>query len=295
MKLKNKIAIITGGGRGIGKAVALAYVHEGAHVALISRTLSDLQEVAQEIKSFGGKALVLQGDISKKKDVDRIVYSVVQNFGRIDILVNNAGVLGPIGLVTDNDVQEWQRTIKTNLFGTMLCCRAVLSVMVKQHEGKILNLSGGGATSPRPRFSAYAASKSAVIGLTATLAEEMKPYNIQINAVAPGAIYTRLHEQVLAANLQAGEKELKASICAKSSGDASLQKVTELAIFLASDDSYGLTGRLISAVWDDWRSLSKDRIEEILTGDLYTLRRIDNALFCPKTGEMQVIEAKVTA
>jgi 3-oxoacyl-[acyl-carrier protein] reductase len=196
----------------------------------------------------------------------------VAEFGRADILVNSAAVQPPIGPFWENDPGEWLRTILINLGGVFLCCRAVVPVMIRQGKGKIIILSGGGAASPRPYFSAYAASKAAVARLTETLAEELKPFNIQVNAVSPGAAYTRMTEEVLAAGSAAGEVALAQARRVKEEGlrpDAA----ADLCVFLASEESNGLTGRLISAVWDDWRSLPR-RLDLVMNSDLYTLRRV---------------------
>jgi len=282
LKLKDKVAVVTGAGRGIGRAIALAFAREGAHLVVVSRTLSEVEETAAQIGALGRCALLLQTDVSKRENVENMVKSTLQQFGRIDVLVNNAGILGPVGPLVENDVDHWMETIRVNLVGTFLCCRAVLPVMIKQCKGKIINLSGGGAAYPRPRFSAYSASKCAVVGLTSTLAEEVKDFNIQINAIAPGAVYTRLHEQVLNAGSKAGKKELEVSKRAKETEGTPPEVPADLAVFLASDESDGLTGRLISAVWDDWRNMSKVRIEKIMSRELYTMRRIDDVFFCPK-------------
>lgn len=282
MKLKNKVAVVTGSGRGIGRAIAIAFAREGASVAVISRTTSEIEETSLQICASGGSVLGLQVDVSKSTDVEMMVKSTVEHFGRIDILVNNAGILGPVGPLYSDDVSSWVETIKVNLIGTFLCCKAVLPLMMQQHSGKIINLSGGGATSPRPMFSAYAASKCAIVGLTSTLAEEVKEFNIQINAVAPGAIFTRLHEQVLNAGAKAGNKELAASNSAKCENEGSLELATDLVVFLASDESVGLSGRLISAVWDHWKTMTKERIGKIMSSELYTMRRIDEVMFAKK-------------
>ena len=181
--------------------------------------------------------------------------------------------------MVDNDVEEWIKTVNINLIGTFLCSKMVLPVMIERRRGKIINLSGGGATGPRPRFSAYAASKAAVVRFTETLAEEVKEFNIQVNAIAPGALSTRMHDQVLTVGEAAGEKELALSRRVKEGRGTPFELPAGLAVFLASDDSDGLTGRLISAVWDDWRSMSKEKIEEIMGRELYTLRRIDDFFF----------------
>lgn len=273
MKLQNRVALITGGGRGIGRAIALAMASEGARVAIVSRTLPEIKSVAAEADHLGRRAIALEGDVSKPEDVQRMIESTVRELGGLDILVNNAGVQGPIGLVVENDIDQWLEAIRINLWGTFLCARSALPVMMKQRRGKIINLSGGGATSPRPHFSAYAASKTAVVRFTETLAEEVKSFNIQVNAIAPGAVNTKMLQDVLAAGETAGEKELAEARKQIETGGTSPEKAAALAVFLASDDSNGLTGRLISAVWDDWSEMGK-HIHEIMSSDIYTLRRI---------------------
>ena len=279
LKLEDKVAIVTGSGRGIGKAIALAFAKEGADVVVLSRTQSEVAETATRAKALGRQALVLKADVSKKEDVERIVRSTMHEFGKVDVLVNNAGILGPVGPVVDDDAEKWIKTVNINLIGTFLCTKTVLPIMIKRRQGKIINLSGGGATGPRPRFSAYATSKAAVVRFTETLAEEVKEFNIQINAIAPGALNTQMHDQVLAVGEAAGEKELALSRRVKEGRGTPFELPVGLAVFLASDESNGLTGRLISAVWDDWRGMSRERIEEIMSRELYTLRRIDDFFF----------------
>lgn len=145
--------------------------------------------------------------------------------------------------------------------------------MIKQRRGKIINLSGGGAAYPAPHFSAYAASKAAVVRFTETLAEEMKAFNIQVNAIAPGAINTGIQEEVLAAGEIAGEKALAEAKKVRETGGTPPKVPAALAVFLASDESNGLTGKLISAVWDDWKEMGK-RFPEIMSTNIYTLRRV---------------------
>lgn len=273
MKLEGKVAIITGAGRGIGKAIALAFAREGADVAVVSRTISEVTETAREVQTLGRRALPMKVDVSDREQVENMVSSVVREFKRVDILVNNAGVQPPIGPVTENDPDQWLKTVTVNLGGTFLCSRAVLPIMMKRRQGKIINLSGGGAASPRPYFTAYAASKAAVVRFTETLAEEVKEYNIQVNAIAPGAVNTRMLEGVIAAGEMAGAKALADAKRQMEKGGTPPEKPAALALFLASDESNGLTGRLISAVWDDWEGMIK-QVERIISTDLYTLRRI---------------------
>lgn len=273
MKLQKQVAIITGAGRGIGKVIALAYAHEGADMVLVSRTLSEVEETATQIRAMGRHALALKVDVSNKDAVEKMVRLALQEFGRIDILVNNAGILGPVGPLIENDSDEWMETVKVNLLGVFLCCKAVAPLMIKQRKGKIINLSGGGAASPRPFFSAYAASKTAIVRLTEILAAELKEFNVQVNAIAPGAVNTSIHNQVLSAGERLGESVLAEARKVKKTGGTPPDVPAALAVFLASDESGGLTGKLISAVWDNWKELGK-QADRVNSSDLYTLRRI---------------------
>jgi NAD(P)-dependent dehydrogenase (short-subunit alcohol dehydrogenase family) len=273
VKLAGKAAIITGAGRGIGRAIALAFAREGADVLVASRTLSEIAETAEEARALGRHALALSVDVSSRDEVERMVAHALEEFGKVDILVNNAGIYGPIGPLVDNNPERWLETIGINLSGSFFCTRAVLPFMIRQQRGKIINLSGGGATSPLPNFSAYAASKAAIVRLTETLAGEVKGFNIQVNAIAPGGVNTRLTDEVLAAGAAAGEEMLERTRRQKETGGVPPERTAALAVFLASEESDGLSGRLISAVWDDWESMN-GRIDQIMASDLYTLRRV---------------------
>lgn len=272
MKLEGKVAIVTGGSRGIGKAIALAFAREGADLVVVARSLPEVGQTAAEARALGRPAIPLRVDVADGAAVADMVSRTLQEFGKIDILVNNAGILGPVGPLAENDPATWRHTLEINLLGTFLCCRAALPTMMERRQGKIINLSGGGATSPRPYFSAYAATKAAVVRVTETLAEEVRPYNIQVNAIAPGAVYTRMTEQILAAGAAAGAKGL-AEASRQQETAASPEQAAALAVFLASDEADGLTGRLVSAVWDDWQSIPR-RLDEIMASELYTLRRM---------------------
>ena len=273
--LRDKVAIITGGSSGIGRAIAFAFAHECACLVLASRTASELEAAKQELESLPGaqRVEVLPTDVSKPEDVGRLVDFTLTRFSTIDILVNCAGIWGPIGLAADVDGERWMQAVNINLCGTFLCTGAVLPTMMAKRKGKIVNLSGGGATSPFPRFSAYSASKAGIVRLTETLAEEVKEHSIDINAIAPGAVDTRLLDQVVEAGDAAGTEYLDLVIKRKRDGCVSPEQVAELAVFLASSESDGLTGRIISLLWDSWREIPQ-RLERIMSSDIYTMRRI---------------------
>ena len=275
MLLKNKIAIITGAGGGIGSTIAKTFAKEGCSLILIDRAKATLDRISKELEEYNCELLAIPVDVCNKKEVDDAIDVTLKKFSKIDILVNAAGIQGPIGLFINNDANKWMETIDINLNGTMLFIKAVLPIMLKQGWGKIINFSGGGAFNPRPNFSAYATSKAAVVRLTETLAEELKEYNIQVNAISPGAVNTRMLDQVLEAGPEAAGVEFykKAKKQKEERGD-SPQLAADLILFLCSEKSYNLSGKIISAKWDNWRKWDKEKISKIMSSDLYTLRRI---------------------
>ncbi|NQT74342.1 MAG: SDR family oxidoreductase [Chloroflexi bacterium] len=272
MILENKTAIITGGSSGIGKAIAGAFAKEGAQLVLNSRTESDLEATCQEIGEFANNRVeAYPANVSNPEEAKALVDFTLSKLGTVDILVNCAGIYGPIGLATDIDVEKWVETININLIGTFLCIRGVLPTMIKHKKGKIVNFSGGGA-GPLPRFSAYSTSKMAVVRLTENIAQEVMEYHIDVNAIAPGAVNTRLLDQVLAAGEAAGKEFLAKSKKQKEDGGTPPQQVAELAVFLASHESDGITGKLISLLWDKWREFPL-HLNDINSSDVLTLRR----------------------
>lgn len=272
--LDAKVALITGGNRGIGLAIARAFSEAGARLVLVARSEPELKGAQVELRDGTAACEVFAGDVSREKDVERVVSAALKAFGRVDILVNNAGVYGPIGPVTQVDSSKWLEAIQVNLFGTFLMTRAVLPAMIRARAGKIINFSGGGALNAFPRFSAYGASKAAVVRFTETVAEEVKEYGIDVNAIAPGPVNTRLLDQALAAGEEAVGREFYAkALKQKQDGGTPPEKAADLAVFLASSRSDGLTGRVLSALWDDWRKFA-DLKSEIMATDIYTMRRI---------------------
>jgi NAD(P)-dependent dehydrogenase (short-subunit alcohol dehydrogenase family) len=196
------------------------------------------------------------------------------DFLRVDILVNNAGVCGPIGPTHEVDWDAWVPAIEINLLGVVYACRAVTPLMINLKSGKIINLSRGGATNPLPRMISYAASKAAFVHFTESLAHDLKSHGIEVNAIGPGALDTRLLDQVLTAGPEAvGADFYERMVKIKNQGGTPLSVGADLALYLASDASNGITGRLISAARDKWSRLH-ERAQELDASDVYTLRRI---------------------
>ena len=274
MKLDGQVALITGAGRGIGRAIALAYAREGAKLALAARSESELHEAVSAVSELGAEAIAVPTDVTSQEDTERLARSVVQRFGRINVLVNNAGISGPIGPLQDNDVADWVSTVTVNLTGTFLVCRAVIPVMLEQSGGKIINLSGAGAANAWSNMSAYCSSKAAMVRLTEVLAQELDGRGITVNALGPGSVHTSMWDKMTEQAGQAGADFIhQLGLRVTSGGGASIDECAELAVWLASDESGALTGRLISAATDDFRSLPP-RITEVMAGDAYTLRRV---------------------
>ena len=278
MKLRGRAAIITGANRGLGQEIAARYVAEGADVMLAARDADALHATGTRLHAErpdpSQKVVWQPTDVSRPAEVERLVERTSGELDGVDVLVANAGVYGPMGTIDVVDWGEWVRAVEINLFGTVLCCRSVLPIMRRRGAGKIVVLSGGGATAPLPRISAYAASKAAVVRFAETLAEEVKEDRIDVNAIAPGALNTRLLDEVLRAGPErVGQQFYERSVRQATEGGTPLETGAELAVFLGSSESDGITGRLISAVWDDWGNLPQRR-ERLAGSDVYTLRRI---------------------
>lgn len=276
--LEGKVAIVTGANQGLGLAIAKKYLQAGIDsLSICARNGTLLEKAREELQSSlgsGQKILAQTADISKLEDVQSLVGATMAELGRIDILVNNAGVYGPKGEIEEIDWKEWARAIEINLYGSIFMCRAVLPYFKAQSYGKIVQLSGGGATNPLPRLSAYAVSKAAIVRFIDTLAEEVRKNCIDVNAIAPGPLNTRMLDEVIEAGPEkVGLAFYERSLKQKQNGGAPLEKGAELAVFLGSALSDGITGKLISAVWDPWSSLP-EHLDDLKTTDIYTLRRI---------------------
>jgi 3-oxoacyl-[acyl-carrier protein] reductase len=276
MKLKNLNALITGGSQGLGKAIAEHFLREGANIVLCARSEKDLSATRDELaKKFPAQKVSAKTcDVANEAQVTELVAFALKELGSLNALVLNAGVYGPMGPTESVSLEEWRRAIDINLFGVLLPCRAVIPHFKKSNRGKIVILSGGGATNPLPNISSYAASKAAVVRLGETLAEELKPFQVDVNMIAPGALATRLVDEVLAAGPEkVGAAFFEKNKGWKEKGAVPLELGASLAVYLASAESDGITGKLISAQWDPWKDLQKHR-DELAKSDIYCLRRI---------------------
>lgn len=272
MSLEGKISIITGGGKGIGKDIAKRFAKEGSIVVLAARSTKEMEVTLEEVEHVGGRGICVKTDISNLDDVKKLFKKILDEFSKIDILVNNAGIVKPIGPFYEIDIKEWVENVSVNLFGTFYCIRTILPFMVSKNFGRIINMSGGGAFNPRENFSAYAVSKAAIVRLTEQVAEEVKNYNISVNAIAPGVMKTGMTNEIFNSGKLAG-KELDLAKKILEQGGSDINKVTDLAVFLASEESSGLTGRTISAQWDDLQYV-KNNISDIQKSDKFTMKRI---------------------
>ena len=242
--LEGKVAIVTGGRRGIGEAIALALAEAGADVAVSSQTGDDrLAAVAEEIKKLGRCSLAVEADVSQKADVDNLVTRVLAEFGRIDILVNNAGMWIPGQSILECEEASWDKVINVDLKGVYLCSRAVGAKMAAQKSGNIINITSKAGVTPRPRAGAYCTAKAGVIMLTRQLSLELAEYNIRVNAIAPGWVKTDMNIHLRTTSED--EKQLAERVILGRLGEG--EDVGKLAVFLASGDSSYISGQTIVA------------------------------------------------
>ncbi len=274
--LAGKSALITGASQGLGLEIARAYVAEGANVFLCARDGQALSSAAAELvgDEHGAAEVAFEAaDVSDREAVHSLVEAATARFPELSILVSNAGVYGPMGPIDQVDWDEWVRAIEINLLGSVLVTRELIPRLRAAGSGKIIQLSGGGATQPLEGLSAYAASKSAIVRFMETLALELAADHIDVNTIAPGAMNTRMLDELLAAGPEAvGEAFYAKALQQRDSGGTPPAKGAELAVWLGSSASDGVTGKLVSAVWDPYREFDVHRDD--LTTDIYTLRRI---------------------
>lgn len=276
-RLQNRVALITGAGRGIGKAIAMGYASEGASLALVSRTISELEDTADQARGMGADAITVVADVSKQDDVSAMAAQVLERFSKIDVLVNNAAVVGPVAPLEETDPEAWIQAINVNLIGPYLCCRAVLPSMRAQGYGRIVNVTSGRADHGTPinssirHLNAYMSSKAALIDLTERLAQQLEGTNVQANCLHPGG-NTRLLDELIQAVSVTDPSLAGHAQRIVDEGDELMARSVEMAVFLACRESDGFTGRLI---WcrDDLNDIKANLPELIASPDAYRLRR----------------------
>ena len=273
--MKVKFALITGGTRGLGECLVRRFWLEGYSLAVVGRSDSDIGNVLGALpKRDNQEALALPCDLGSPAQVADLIERVKAECPALNVLLNNAAVQGPIGPTWEIDFSCWQKTLQIDLLAPVALCHGLIPLMrARKDGGSIINLSGGGASGPRANLSAYATAKAGLVRFSETIAEELRVTGIRVNCIAPGAMKTQMLAELLAEGNAAGEREHAAASKVFEEGGASMDRVADLALFLASDASKGITGKLISAVWDDWEYWP-EHLAELSSSDAYTLRRI---------------------
>ena len=275
--LRGRSCLITGASGTLGSAIARRMRREGADLLLVGRSGERLSALAKALAAEpGGEGALelLLVDLAAREAPERVAAAVAGR-GALDVLVNNAAIQGPIGPLWENDWAAWEETIRVDLLAPVALCRALVGPLSQSRRGKIINISGGGASGPRANFTAYGAAKTGLVRFTESFAQEVRARNIDVNAVAPGTIASAMTDSILAAGAaRSGESEAAAAERAKTEGSrAALEKAAALCLWLASAKSDGISGRLLAALWDPWATLDS-RVSELAGSDIYTLRRI---------------------
>ena len=265
----NGTVMVTGAGRGIGKRLAIGFANQGARVALLARSKAELDLCHLEIEHAGGNALRIRADVADYEQMTASLERIrVQLGSPVQVLICAAAMQGHIGCFADSNPKSWNEVIQTNLVGVMNACRAVLPQMIARRSGKIIIVGGSALSQARPNFAAYAATKTALIAFVETVAAEISDHNVQINCITPGPTYTHMTDQLLAAGDKAGWREIEEAQQVRLTGGTSSEKQIELALFLASERSNHLSGRLLD-VNDNWKKLR----DGSLKAEQFTLRR----------------------
>jgi len=251
----------------------MGFAAEGWRVGLLSRSDAEIDLAKLEIEQAAGIAMKLRADVRDPEEMAHAVERMRSSFGCIDVLICAAALQGPIGPFLSAKPRAWNETIETNLIGVANSCRAVLPPMVERRSGKVILISGGGSAYSRPNFTAYGASKTAVVRFAETLAEEVRDFNVQVNTIAPGAAYSHMTDEILhAGEERAGAKEIEDAEKVRITGGVPAEKQIALALFLASERSNHISGKLIH-VNDEWKRYE----QESMRPDLFTLRRVQKA------------------
>ena len=302
-KFNRPTALITGASQGLGNYLARSFWANGYNLILVSRQKDLLEKFSTELisESLNGnhtndcskqEISVYSCDFSRTSEIDIFIKTLYLNHASINVLINNAAIQGPIGKSSDIweiDSESYREVVQVNLLAPIEITSRLIQLLANSlkhsnsgsslesgglSQASIINLSGGGATGPRANFSAYATAKAGLVRFSETLAEETKPFGVRVNCIAPGAMKTALLGEILEnGSGAAGEREFTLAHKVFMEGGALMENVADLALFLASDASKGITGKLISAVWDDWEHWP-EHLDELSSSDVYTLRRI---------------------
>ncbi len=269
--------MVTGATRGLGRLVAGRFWESGHDLIIIARNNSDLNDVIVSLKADAGGPQNIYPfcfDLSKINKIPDLMSNIRESAGNPDIVVNNAAIQGPVGPVHTNNWDDWQACLDVCLLAPVKICQEVIPDMIKSGYGRIINISGGGATSPRPNFSSYATAKCGLVRFSETLAMELAASNITVNCVAPGAMNSGFTKKILNAGKAAtGPKEHEIARSLMEDNPYNEIKAADLVYALTTDPYSGVTGKLISAVWDSWEKIP-DKIAELSKSEVYTLRRV---------------------
>jgi NAD(P)-dependent dehydrogenase (short-subunit alcohol dehydrogenase family) len=276
LPLQGKAALVTGASRGLGLEVACYLGRAGASLALIARDEEALRNAATRVRAAASKESTIRiyvADLACEQQLDAAASACLDDFKRIDVLINNAAIQGPIGRFAEANWEAWRQVLQVNFLAPARLCQLFIPGMHSSGWGKVINVSGGGATGPRPNLSAYAAAKCALVRLSETLAEEHRGSGVHVNCVAPGPMNTRMLNELIAAGPGAAPQEYDRALARLKNGGNSPERAAQCILWLATPASDGISGRLIAAVWDDWMNLDQRR-EKLADSDVYTLRRI---------------------
>ena len=274
---KNKVAIVTGASAGLGFEISKYFLKYGASLIICSSNSKNIRKAFNKLKKIiknNQKIFYKTTDVSSSKQIKDLIKFSFKKFRKIDILVNNAGIYGPKGNIEKVNWSDWVKTIEVNLFGSVLLCKSLIPHFKKNKKGKIIQLSGGGAASPVPNISGYAVSKAGIVRFVENLSSELKGFNIDINEVAPGAVNTNMLNEVLKAGpKKIGSYYYKKALIQKKEGGSPIKEACDLVLFLASKYSNGINGKLLSALWDDWKNLPSHK-DILKKSDIFSIRRI---------------------
>ena len=272
MDFKGKNVIVTGGSKGLGYEICKHFLQQGANVSLCARNAIDLFEADNSLMKFKTETQILHSmslDVSDYQSIKEYIFEAEKALGEIDILVSNAGVIGSKGLIEDVDIEEWTQSVAINLFSNLYLFKTLIPKMKENNNGRIVVISGGGATKPLINMSAYGASKAGLVRLAETVAKECEGFSIKINCLAPGALNTSILDEMLENKDNIDEDFYDKCLKQKEQGGDSIEHAAEVCLRLCKED-VKITGKLISAVWDDLESIVCEEIDS----DAYTIRRL---------------------